>query len=55
MITLVSILKSGEYRINSRIDNAGINSSVSGKMDKTIVLITLVLIVVRGRTDEQSY
>jgi len=34
LITLVSIVKSGEIWIISRINNAGINSEVRGKLDK---------------------
>ena len=52
MITLVSIVKSGERWTKSRIDNAGINSEFRGKMDNENAGIKSE---VRGKMDKQPY
>ena len=55
MITLVSIVKSGERWINSRIDNVGIKCEVRGKMDNILINNAGINSEVRGNMDNKSY
>jgi len=55
LITLVLIVKSGERWINSRIDNAGINSKVRGEMDKESIENVSFNSDIREKMDKESY